>query len=246
LPLLQNQLHLHRPLPLPLRLEADSTKNAQKGGKRKSKGKMNPEEKVKTPCVSYQMPSGCVHGDKCSYLHDSPKKANSGGTSSETKPKAKPDSKPAAKAKAMAVVALVAALSSMVSPVEGLLEFAADSGAARHLVSHEALAQQGGDASVIQPFLRPSHEFLRFHTGGGQRDSNLALGFQAHFVLSGCPFLQTIGQDVADGMSFVWKPGELPFFVKKGAKMFVDRDEGAKIYASRVHEFVPFSFKSLI
>ena len=147
-------------------LEADSTKNAQKSGKGKSKGKMNPEEKAKTPRIFYQMPSGCVHSDKCSYLHDSSKKANSGATSSETKPKAKPASKPAAKPKAMAVVALVAALSSTVSPVGGFLKFAADSGAGRHLVSHEALAQQGVDASVIQPLLRPSRESLRFHTGG--------------------------------------------------------------------------------
>jgi len=126
---------------------------------------MNPEEKAKTPRIFYQMPSGCVHSDKCSYLHDSSRKANSGATSSETKPKAKPASKPAAKPKAMAVVALVAALSSMVSPV-AFLKFAADSGAGRHLVSHEALAQQGVDASVIQPFLCPSRESLRFHTGG--------------------------------------------------------------------------------
>ena len=68
------------------------------------------------------------------------------------------------------------------------------------------LAQQGLDSSVIQPFLRASHESLRFHTGGGQRDSNMALGFQAtenfsdahHFVLPGCPFVRSIGQDVAN------------------------------------------------
>jgi hypothetical protein len=35
-------------------------------------------------------------------------------------------------------------------------------------------------------------------------------------------------------------PGELPFHVKKGAKMFVDCDEGSEIHASRVHEFVSF------
>ena len=112
------------------------------------------------------MLNGCVHGDKCSYLHNSSKKANSGGTSSETKPKAKPASKPAAKPKVMAAVALLA----MVSPVEGLLEFAAGSGAGCHLVSHEVLAQQGVDSSVIEPFLRPSRESLRFHTGGGDRE----------------------------------------------------------------------------
>ena len=43
-----------------------------------------------------------------------------------------------------------------------------------------------------------------------------------------------------DGMSSVRMPGELPFHVKKGAKMFVDCDEGSKIHASRVHEFVSF------
>ena len=87
-----------------------------------------------------------------------------------------------------------------------------------------------------------------FTLGGGQRDSNLALGFQAvenfsdanHFVLPCCPFVQSIGRDVADGMSFVWMPGEPPFYVKKGAKMFVDCDEGSKFHASRVHEHVSF------
>jgi hypothetical protein len=72
------------------------------------------------------------------------------------------------------------------------LEFAADSGAGRHLVSHEALAQQGVDSSVIQPFLGPSHESLCFHFS----DAN-------HFLLPGCPYVRSIGQDVADGMSFV-------------------------------------------
>jgi len=35
-------------------------------------------------------------------------------------------------------------------------------------------------------------------------------------------------------------PGEPPFYVKKGAKMFVDCDEGSKFHASRVHEHVSF------
>ena len=72
------------------------------------------------------------------------------------------------------------------------MEFSAGSGASRHLVSHEALAQQGVDSSVIRPCLRPSHESVCFHFS----DAN-------HFVLPGCPYVRSIGQDVADGISFV-------------------------------------------
>ena len=77
----------------------------------------------------------------------------------------------------------------------------------------------------------------------------MASGFQStvnlsdanHFVLPGWPFVRSIGQDVADGMSFAWMPGELPFYAKKGAQMFVDRDENSKIDASRVREqYAPF------
>ena len=203
--------------------KADPPKNTQKGEKGKSEGHMTPEDHVcSTKCRTGVFTVTSVH----TFMTPQRRPIQRALIHAETKPKAKPVSKPAAKPKAMAAVALVAALSSMVSPVQGLLEFAADSGAGRHLVSHEALAQQRVDSSVIQPFLRPSHESIRFHIGGGQRDSNLSLGFQAvenfsdanYFVLPGYPFVRSIGQDVADGMSFVWMPGELPFMSRRGPR----------------------------
>jgi hypothetical protein len=31
---------------------------------------MTAEQKAKTACIFYRMPTGCVHGEKCQYLHE--------------------------------------------------------------------------------------------------------------------------------------------------------------------------------
>lgn len=90
---------------------------------------------------------------------------------------------------------------------------------------------------------------MKFHTGGGEKHSNLSLGLGSvsgefaqanHFVLPGCPFVRSIGQDVSDGMGFVWLPNQTPYYVKKGAYVQVECEDSDKIFASRIHEHVPF------
>ena len=120
------------------------------------------------------MPSGCIHGDKCAYSHvKSPPPAKA---KNENDPKAKPKPKP----KVAAAVAIVAALSSMVTPSQafGSLEWAADSGAGRHLASFEALREQGYHESAFADFANESHENLRFSTGGGHKNFSQSLGFR--------------------------------------------------------------------
>ena len=118
------------------------------------------------------MPSGCVHGSSRAYLHEKVK------PDAKAEATAKPKAQPKPKAKAMAAVAIVAALSSMAMPVEGRLEFAADTGAGRHLVSPQSLERQGVSPEVFSQFQLPSHESLRFSTGGGKRDSSDAIGLR--------------------------------------------------------------------
>ena len=62
----------------------------------------------------------------------------------------------------------------MAMPVEGRLEFAADTGAG--LVSPQSLERQGVSPEVFSQFQLPSHKSLRFSTGGGKRDSSDAIG----------------------------------------------------------------------
>ena len=127
---------------------------------------MSAEEKAKTPCIFHQMPSGCVHGAKCAYSH-----------SKAPPPKPKAEGTPAAAAKTLATVAILAA--TMLQPSQaGQIEWAADSGAGRHLASFEALSDQGYDRSFFDGFFNQSHESLRFSTGGGQKDSSFAIVFQ--------------------------------------------------------------------
>ena len=77
---------------------------APPAGKAKTFAKnLTPEQKAKTPCIFFQMPSGCIHGDKCAYSHvKSPPPAKA---KNENDPKAKPKPKP----KVAAAVAIVAA-----------------------------------------------------------------------------------------------------------------------------------------
>ena len=75
-----------KPTILVAETKGDSKGDKPKKGEEKGKGKGKPgkgkgkkgntmtkEEKAKTPCVFHQMPSGCLHGDKREYLHESKK-----------------------------------------------------------------------------------------------------------------------------------------------------------------------------
>jgi len=111
---------------------------------------LSAEEKAKTPCIFHQMPSGCVHGTKCAYSHSEapPPKPKSDGNAD---PKPKPKTAPAAAAKTFAIVAILAA-TMLQSSQAGLIEWAADSGAGRHVASFEALSDQRYDRSFFDGF----------------------------------------------------------------------------------------------
>ena len=222
--------------------------------KAKAQGRpLTAEEKAKTPCIFHQLPSGCVHGDKCAYSHtaksapQSPPKAKHGGAKSE--PKAKAKAAPAAAAKTLATVAILAA--TMLQPSQaGMIEWAADSGAGRHLTSFEALSEQGYDRTFFDGFSNQSQESLRFCTGGGQKSSSLSIGFQDrdglfgnanHFLLESCPMVRSVGIDVEEnGLGFVWLPGSKPFYLRNPSECQISCSEDNKFYASKVSQNVPF------
>ena len=220
-------------------------------GKGKGKAPLTAEEKSKTPCIFFQMPSGCVHGSNCQYAHvktDVPKNPPPKKNDKDGKAKAKAKSDPkASPPKALAAVAILAA---RVLGANGF-EFAADTGAGRHLISRESLINQGASGLDFDRNTRLAGESLRFHTGGGTRNSSDSIGLRDdvfgtsnHFILDGCPFVRSVGVDVQqNGFGFVWMPGQLPFYIKDPSKCKLETPEFNKIYASRVAENVPF-FKS--
>ena len=151
----------------------------------------------------------------------------------------------------MAAVAIVAALSSMAMPAEGCLEFAADTGAGRHLVSSQALERQGIHHDVFDRFMVPSSESLRFTTGGGNRDSSDAIGpglkdkegvFKEanNFVLASCPFVRSVGLDINSGMGFLWLPDQFPWYIKDCSKLQFKTNEENLIRATRVEQNAPY------
>ena len=197
------------------------------------------------------MPSGCVHGSNCQYAHvrtDVPKNPPPKKNDKDGKAKAKAKSDPkASPPKALAAVAILAA---SVLGANGF-EFAADTGAGRHLISRESLINQGASGLDFDRNTRVAGESLRFHTGGGTRNSSDSIGLRDdifgtsnHFILDGCPFVRSVGVDVQqNGFGFVWLPGQLPFYIKDPSNCKIESPESNKIYASRVAENVPF-FKS--
>ena len=196
------------------------------------------------------MPSGCVHGANCQYSHvktDPPKNADPKKDAKDGKAKAKTKADPKAKS-SLAVVAILAA--SVIGGANGF-EFAADKGAGRHLISRESLINQGASGLDFDRNTRVAGEFLKFHTGGGTRNSSDSIGLRDdifgssnHFILDGCPFVRSVGVDVQqNGFGFVWLPDQLPFYIKDPSKCKIESPESNKIYASRVAENVPF-FKS--
>lgn len=185
-------------------------------GKGKGKGKtpLTAAEKAKTPCIFSQMPSGCVHWNNCQYSHAkaaAPKGGNPKNEDNKRKAKAKADAKKPSVAAAVAILA-----ASVIGGVTGF-EFAADTGAGRHLISCESLLRQGKSANDFDSNVRCSGESLKFHTGGGTLKSSDAIGLcddifgdSNRFILSGCPFVRSVGVDVQEnGFGFVWLPGQL-------------------------------------
>jgi len=226
--------------------KANLKSKCEKGkGKGKGKTPLTAEETAKTPCIFFQMPSGCVHGDNFQYSHvktgvpksASPKKEDK---DSNAKAKAKADAK--AKPSVAAAVAILAA--SVLGGANGL-EFAADTGAGRHLISRESLINQGANGFDFDSNIRVAGESLRFHTGGGTRNSSDAIGLRDemffgnsnHFILDGCPFVRCVGVNVQEnGFGFVWLPDQLPFYIKDPSKCKIVSSEDNKVYASRVSE----------
>ncbi len=217
-------------------------------GKGKSKAPLTAEEKAKTPCIFFQMPSGCVHGNSCQYSHvksGDPKNANPKKDDKDGKAKAKAKADAKAKPSVAAAVAILAA--SVLGGANGF-EFAADTGAGRHLISRDSLLPQGASGFEFDQNIRRAGESLKFHTGGGTLNSSDSIGLcddifgkSNHFILDGCPFVRSVGVDVQEnGFGFVWLPGHLPFYVKNPAECSLSCQESNKIYASKVAENVPF------
>ena len=126
----------------------------------------------------------------------------------------------------------------------------ADTGAGRHLISYEALRDQGFQYDAVSNFANDSHENIKFSTGGGQKNSSQTIGLRDnagflndanHFLLESCPLVRSIGLDVEKGgLGFVWMPNSLPYFVRDPSKCDITCDESNKFYASRVSQYVPF------
>eukprot|EP00435_Cladocopium_sp_Y103_P009465 s2216_g2.t1 len=217
----------------------------------------NPSPPPKTanaeaPCIFFQMPSGCIHGDQCSYSHvKSPPPANA---EVDSNPKAKPKPKP----KVAAAVAIVAALSSMVTPSQaiGSLEWAADSGAGRHVVSFESLREQGYHDSAFANFVNESYENFRVFTGIGHRNSSQTLGFRDqgglfgdanHAILNECPIVRSIGLDVEkNGLGFVWFPDSLPLYVRNPSACEIKYEEDNKFYMHLEFTRMCLAFEQLL
>ena len=231
------------PPPAPIAPGAPAPNAAKSKAKAKAKAKaMTDAEKAKTPCIFFQMPSGCIHGDNCKFSHKT----------AAPKPKAKAKdgakSKPGAMTKA--VVALVAA-SSLCTPVISAgptyaVEWAADTAAGRHLGSAKALFDQGIPRDAFDRYLGASKSPVTFHTGGGPQPGVQTLGFMSnnmdfanHYMLDSCPLVRSTGIDVDSGKAFVWLPGSLPFFVSDVSQLIVHCPESCRQYATRVDEHVP-------
>ena len=72
-----------------------------------------------------------------------------------------------------------------------------------HLISRESLINQGASGLDFDRNTRVAGESLRFHTGGGTRNSSDSIGLRDdifgtsnHFILDGCPFVRSVGVDV--------------------------------------------------
>ena len=121
------------------------------------------------------MPNGCVYGGKCQYSHAKPPLAKSKDPKADSKAKPK-----AAAPKVAAAVAIVAAFSSIVTPSQAIggLEWAADTGAGRHLVSYVALQEQGYHQSLFPGFANDSMKSWTSQQVVVSRSHPIRLGFR--------------------------------------------------------------------
>ena len=181
----------------------DAAKGPPKNAKGKSKGKlgkpMSVEEKAKTPCIFHQMPNGCVHGDKCRPCETPSCKAQRLKSRFKSQAKVCGYESHSSRCDRCGIELHGRSVSF------GTLEWAADTGAGRHLVSYEAVQEQGYHSSLFSGFANDSHEKLNFSTGGGFKKSSNTMGFQdqdgilgdaSHFLLDSCPMVRSIGLDV--------------------------------------------------
>ena len=68
---LPKKLQPDKPASAPAAIAPSSESKTSPKGKAKEKGKaMTAEQKAKTACIFDRMPTGCVHGEKCQYLHE--------------------------------------------------------------------------------------------------------------------------------------------------------------------------------
>ena len=68
---LPKKLQPDKPTSAPAAIAPSSESKTSPKGKAKGKGKaMTAEQKAKTACIFDRMPTGCVHGEKCQYLHE--------------------------------------------------------------------------------------------------------------------------------------------------------------------------------
>ncbi len=149
-----------------------------------------------------------VTSDKCQYAHVKTSDPKNPSPKVKAKAKADPKAKPS-------VAAAVAILAARVLGGANGFEFAADTGAGRHLISRESLINQGASGIEFDNNIRIAGESLKFDTGGGTRNSSNAIGLRHdifgssnHFILEGCPFVRSVGVDVQEnGFGFVWLPG---------------------------------------
>ena len=125
------------------------------------------------------------------------------------------------------------------------LEWVADSGAGRSLLSQSALADQGITPDAFQTHVCGVQP-LQFETGNGTTSSSSmlttsseAFGQVESYVLQQCPVVRSVGQLVElQKKPFVWLPGHKPFFGLDPDSVQVAWSDRI-VEADRVDDFVP-------
>lgn len=120
------------------------------------------------------------------------------------------------------------------------LEFLGDIGSLR------ALADQGVDREVLEPWIRALDDPVRFSTGGGPQLSTEALKLYCKelgelnlHLLSNCPMALSIGKQVARGRTFIWQHGQKPYIALNHRRCRVWCPADNRHYAQRVQNNVP-------
>ena len=126
------------------------------------------------------------------------------------------------------------------------LEFIGDTGAAHDIGSLKALAEQGFERGMLEPWLKCLENPVKFATGGGPQTSVEALRVYAKDVgdlnmhlLKNCPLAMSIGKQVGKGRTFVWQHGKVPFIALDHKKCRVWCPVENRWYAKRIQNDVP-------